>query len=128
MAWRLLFILIKNNLGIIGVVILAIIVLIIASITYAYVESIRIKPDEEINTFIVGKILSISRNSTIEFKDEEFLLFNVEIQNKSNITKSYSMFFYQLYPPLDGLDFKLYYDIVNIESSTFYRIVRVELI
>ena len=119
---------IKTNLGIIGVVILAIIVLIIASITYAYVESIRIKPDEEINTFIEGKILSISSNSTIEFKDEEYPLFIVELQNSSNISQSFSMFFYHLYPPLDGFDYKLYYDIVTIESLKFYRIVRVDLV
>ena len=123
-----MFILIKTHLGIIGVVILAIIVLIIASITYAYVESIRVKPDEEINTFIDGTIMSISENSTIEFKDEEYLLFDVEIQNESNAIQKYSMFFYHLYPPLDGFDYKLYYDNVSIESSEFYRIVRVDIL
>ena len=109
-------------------VILAIIVLIIASITYAYVESIRVKPDDEINTFLKGIIIEISEEQTIEFNDEAYLLFDVVLENSSNKTSSYPMFFYKLYPPLEGLEYKLYYDKVTIESSTLYRIVRVDLL
>jgi hypothetical protein len=109
-------------------VILAIIVLIVASITYAYVESIRVKPDEEITTFLKGKILDVRENRTITYKDDEYRLFDVFLQNNSQINTSYPMFFYNLYPPLDGMSYQLYYDKVTIESTTMYRIVRVDLL
>jgi len=118
----------KINLGIIGVIILAVIVLIIASLTYAYVESIRIKPDNEITDYLEGNVKKILETDIIEYNDEEYPLFEVTLLNNSNITNIYEMFFYQLYPPLENMDFRFYYEEISVNTSQIHRIVRVVII
>jgi hypothetical protein len=118
----------KRKLGIIGVIILAIIILIVASITYSYVESIRIKPVSEISDHFEGIVLEIMKEDIISYHKKEYQVYNVKILHPDNKTISYDMFFYDLYPPLENLNMQLYYDYITLESESFYRIVRIELI
>jgi hypothetical protein len=118
----------KNNLGVIGIVILAIIVLIVALITYTYVESIRNRPDDEISDFLKGNLFDITEKDTIEYNNDVYRLFEVTLTNPENETRSYDMFFYQLYPPMEQLDYRFYYEKINLQNTTIYRIVRVDMI
>lgn len=126
--WGQLSKIMKSNLGIAGIVILAIIILITASLTYSYVESIRIKPDNEISDYIQGRLINIIKIDDIEFNDQTFSLFQVSIKNKSNDTLDYTLFFYNLYPPMKNLDYKFFYDTLQKDEEQIFRIVRVEMI
>lgn len=118
----------KKNLSIIGVIILAIIVIIIALITYSYVESIRKKPDSEITDFIKGIVIDIRKNNSIKYNNEMYPIFDVVIQNERNEINELKMFFYNLYPPMQENEYRFFYEPIIKNTTSIYRIVRVEMI
>jgi len=118
----------KKKLGIIGVVILVILILFIASITYSYVESIRTKTINEISDYLDGTIIDLHENNTIQFKDEKYQIYTVTLRDNNNETNTYNMIFYDLYPPHEEFFFRLYYDLISQSEGDVYRIVRVGII
>lgn len=118
----------KKKLGIIGVFILAILILFIASITYSYVESIRNKPINEIKDFLDGTITALQKNHTILFNNHQYQIYTVTLKDTQNETKLYNMIFYNLYPPHEDIAFRLYYDLISSGNEGVYRIVRVDML
>ena len=118
----------KKKLGIIGVVILLILILFIASITYSYVESIRTKTINEITDYLDGTITDLQENNTIQFKDEKYQIYTVTLRDNNNETNTYNMIFYDLYPPHEEIFFRFYYDLISQSEGEVYRIVRVDIL
>ena len=117
-----------KKLGIIGVVILLILILFIASITYSYVESIRNKTINEITDYLDGTITDLHENNTILFKNKNYQKYTVTLRNNNNETNIYNMVFYNLYPPHEEISFRLYYDLISQSDDNVYRIVRVDIL
>ncbi|RLF57486.1 MAG: hypothetical protein DRN27_07665 [Thermoplasmata archaeon] len=78
----------KKKLGIIGVVVLGILVLFIAAITYSYVEGIRNKQISEITDYLDGSITGIQENNTILFNDHHYNVYSVTLKDNQNETNT----------------------------------------
>src|SRR6056297_1231842 len=96
--------------GIIGVIIITFIVIFIASITFAHVESIREEQNQKKDQSIQGTITSIQQKSTIQLDKESVSVWTVTLTDiKTSESMQHQMIFEKTYPPHQGLDLRFYY-------------------
>ena len=113
--------------GIIGVIIITILVIIIASLTYVRVESLREEQMRTHNQFFEGVVISINQSGSIVYNDNTKTVWTVILSNNSN-EKSYSMIFDETYPPQSDLSLRFYYKTYNYDDESYYVITSLNLI
>jgi len=113
--------------GIIGVIVITFIVIFIASITFAHVESIREEQNQKKDQSIQGTITSIQQNSTIQLDKESVSVWTVTLTDiKTSEPTQYQMIFEKTYPPHQGLDLRFYYSKIMKDNSEYLLISHIE--
>jgi len=113
--------------GIIGVIVITILVVIIASLTYIRVESLREEQMKKHNQFVEGLVISINKTGSINYEDTNQTVWTVILSNNS-IENSYLMIFDETYPPQTGLSLQFYFDRFVQDNNQYYVITSVNII
>jgi hypothetical protein len=116
--------------AIIGVISITIIVVIVAAITFAHVESIREQQLKKNNQFIEGWVNNIIKKESINLDSKTVDVYLITLLNNSseNTSVSYSMIFLDTYPPYLNLHLRFYYEQFNQEENTYFLINEIEQI
>ncbi|MBS3802901.1 MAG: hypothetical protein KGY65_09165 [Candidatus Thermoplasmatota archaeon] len=113
--------------GIIGVIVITFIVIFIAAITFAHVESIREEQNQKKDQSIQGTITSIQQNSTIKLDKETVSFWTVTLTDReTSESTQYQMIFKGTYPPHQGLDLRFYYSKIMKDNSEYLLISQIE--
>lgn len=113
--------------GIIGVIVITFIVIFIASITFAHVESIREEQNQKKDQSIQGTITAIQQNSTIQIDGETVSFWTVTLTDiKTSESMQYQMIFEETYPPYQGLHLRFYYSKTEYENRDYFLISQIE--
>jgi hypothetical protein len=114
--------------GIIGVIIITFIVILIASITYSHVESIREQQNEKNNLYIDGYVSNIESNRTIYINKSPLTIWKVTLSEHSREmnTTEYLMIFKETYPPHSDLYLRFYYSKIQQNEIEYLLITAIE--
>ena len=113
--------------GIIGVIVITVLVIMIASFTYVRVESLREEQMRIHNQFVEGFVISINQSGSVVYNDNTQTVWTIILSNNS-IENSYSMIFDGTYPPQSDLSLRFYYKTYNYDDEYYYIITSVNLI
>lgn len=116
--------------GVVGVIIVTFIIIIVASITYSHVESIRKQQNEKKDLFIDGYVENLTKKGTVTINKSPVTMWKVTLldqslpQNKSN----FQMIFEETYPPHTGVYLRFYYTKITQENIEYLWITDIESI
>ena len=116
--------------GVIGVIIITIIIILVASITYSHVESIRKQQDNKKDLFINGYVENMTKKGTITMNKSPVQLWNVTLSDQSspkNIS-NYLMIFEETYPPHPAIHLRFYYSKITQVNINYLWITDIESI
>ena len=107
--------------GILGVIVITILVIIIASLTYIRVESLREEQMRIANQHVEGMVSVVNKTGSINYNEQTFDVWSITLTNGS-ASNSYQMIFDETYPPQTGLNLQFYYDVINQDDTEYYLI------
>lgn len=116
--------------GIIGVIIITFIIIIVASITYSHVESIRKHQDNRKDLFIDGYVENVTKKGTITLNKSSVTIWNVSLSDQSmpGNNSNVQMIFEETYPPHTGIYLRFYYKKMTQDNSDYLWITDVDVI
>jgi hypothetical protein len=114
--------------GIIGVIAVTFIVIIIAALTYAHVESIREGQNEKKDLFIEGFLVEIQQNQPITLNDKSVTVYTVTLSDPLDLENKtdYVMIFEDTYPPHPEIILKFYYESIKQNDVNYFWITHIE--
>jgi hypothetical protein len=113
--------------GIVGVIVITLLVIIIASLTYVRVESLRQEQIKMDTIFIEGMVSNITQSGTISYHGSDMIVWNITISKINDVweNQSYNMIFDETYPPHSGLNLRFYYSEFTQNDQTYINVTSV---
>jgi len=113
--------------GIVGVIVITLLVIIIASLTYVRVESLRQEQIKMDTMFIEGMVSNITQSGTISYHGSDVIVWNITISKINDVreNQSYNMIFDETYPPHSGLNLRFYYSEFIQNDQTYINVTSV---
>mgnify|MGYP006273240883 FL=1 len=112
--------------GVVGVIIVTFIILIVASITYSHVESIRKQQNEKKDLFINGYVENLTKKETITLNKSPVTVWKVTLSEQSSENRSnYLMIFEETYPPHPDVYLRLYYTKLTKDNIEYLWITEI---
>ena len=112
--------------GVVGVIIVTFIILIVASITYSHVESIRKQQNEKKDLFINGYVENLTKKETITLNKSPVTVWKVTLSEQSSENRpNYLMIFEETYPPHPDVYLRLYYTKLTKDNIEYLWITEI---